>query len=1522
MNRKLLEHINKLKHIIACYVTTVYKVSLLSLHFVFIGYFAFAQTLSDNASNAAYNSGWSNATNGGTGFADWSLPSDGFNAGHFKGDPASYGMSSTGIGTTAFALYGHTNHYAYALRNFSTPLGVGDILTFYWAMNWDCGSSGSKGWELKSGSTNVFGVNNANSPTITYNGVASGTVSTNYGITPMLVSIQRISATQYTVSISRRNTSDGTFTTIITSSLAIDNIRIYIGSQQTNAGERNIFFNNFQIQKPNQYRSKASGNWSAASTWEYSTDGGSTWSNAPAAPGSTAYSTITIQNGHTVSQNQNYTSGSNNAIVVASGATLNMNGATGNFQFNTMSVDGILERDDIGSVYSGSSITINNGGVYRHAVNGGSIPTITWSTGATFEVTGITSATSFTSGALQNYHHVVWNCPNQTSSFNFGGLSTINGNLSIQSTGSSPSSSSCLNLTNSTAITATIGANLAISGGYFAPFGTSTSASSSLSINGNLSMSAGTFDLYRPASNTGSINLGGDFSMSGGTLTKTGAGTSNFNFSKTGTQAFSKTGGTISNAINFIVNSGSILNMGSSVLDGSAANFTLNTGAGFTTAHVNGITTTGASGAIQVGGTRTFGTGANYTYNGTSAQVSGTGLTGANNLTINNSAGVTLSNNISVANQLSLTNGVFQVGNANTISIANGGSITASAGSLAAGSAAGTISFAGTGTVSGTVGFNHVNIAGGVNFGTASSINGTLSINAGGFVTINAPSYVSGATLKYNTTGTYGRGLEWSTTSGAGYPHHVQISNGTKLNLGANGGTATARQITGNLTVDAGSTLSMNETGNVMTAALTVKGNFNNLGITLLSGSIGGDLILEGDLTDNATFTANGRAIFFNGSNVQNITSSDNPLDIDVMRINKTGGEVVLLQNLLVDETADPIQFTNTNSVLNLNGKTASFGKAGTVSAITSNASSKIKGSSSSSIEILGSGNFGTLYFDQSAPGTSNMLKNLTINAANATLGNALQITAGATPGAVTVGSGAVLVTGGNLVLKSNASGSARIAQSAGTISGSVTVERYIPQNTNRAWRALSVPTYGSQTIANAWQQGTLITGPASCTGMDATTSGFSMYTYSASTDNLVGVSSTASAINNNATNPASYLLYIRGDRNTGLSMTNANPSATTLSTSGSIYQGSVSTDISSNNSSAASTYHLIGNPYASPININSFLSTNSSTIENYIYVWDPKMLNTVHGVGGIVTLNYNGTSYDPNTSGLSYSNGTSELPSGMAFFVQKKTNCTSCSVNFTEAMKSSGAITSNGYKTTSGLDGKMQINLQVKINDSTEGVADGLLAVYDAQAQHQVWSNEDALKMSNFGESMSIRNGVHLLAIEKRPLRSIDTLTIQTNGLLNRNYSLVFNPSQFGASVQAKLIDHYLKTEIPVSLQQKTSYLFNIDANPASKAGNRFELLYYQNTLDIKSSFYNLAIQAYPNPTDGKLFIDMHQATAGNYSLHIMNAFGETIIQKEITFESGDQPMVDLSNQAKGLYYIKITNEQKEQVVLKIIHL
>ena len=74
---------------------------------------------------------------------------------------------------------------------------------------------------------------------------------------------------------------------------------------------------------------------------------------------------------------------------------------------------------------------------------------------------------------------------------------------------------------------------------------------------------------------------------------------------------------------------------------------------------------------------------------------------------------------------------------------------------------------------------------------------------------LQPPIYGSGSLLQYNSGGTYGRGAEWGLISGPSHPYNVQISSNTTLDLGANGGTAIARQIYRNLTIDAGSTLTM-----------------------------------------------------------------------------------------------------------------------------------------------------------------------------------------------------------------------------------------------------------------------------------------------------------------------------------------------------------------------------------------------------------------------------------------------------------------------------------------------------------------------------------------------------------------------------------------------------------------------------------------------------------------------------------------------------------------------------------------
>ncbi|MCE1188712.1 MAG: hypothetical protein LWX56_06170 [Ignavibacteria bacterium] len=217
-----------------------------------------------------------------------------------------------------------------------------------------------------------------------------------------------------------------------------------------------------------------------------------------------------------------------------------------------------------------------------------------------------------------------------------------------------------------------------------------------------------------------------------------------------------------------------------------------------------------------------------------------------------------------------------------TLTIAAGGSLLNSGTFVPAG---GTVLFSGAGSVGGTTSLNNVTISNGVDFGSATTINGTLRINTGGYVNTNAPIYGTGATLQYATGGVYGRSFEWKDTTGAGYPYNVQMSNNTILNLG-NGGAAVYRRIAGSLTIDAGSAVTMDTLGASMSKALEVKGSVLNNGRLLLSFTSGGDLNVGGNFTNNGVFTANGRAINFNGSALQNIvTGSSSATTVDNMII-------------------------------------------------------------------------------------------------------------------------------------------------------------------------------------------------------------------------------------------------------------------------------------------------------------------------------------------------------------------------------------------------------------------------------------------------------------------------------------------------------------------------------------------------------------------------------------------------------------------------------------------------------------
>ncbi|MFN8154986.1 MAG: T9SS type A sorting domain-containing protein [Bacteroidia bacterium] len=492
------------------------------------------------------------------------------------------------------------------------------------------------------------------------------------------------------------------------STLIIVLIVLFYNSMKTTPGKAAV---------TDDYRSKTTGNWSSASTWERYN--GTTWVNAVSAPSSTN-NVITIQNGHTVTLTSNVTA---DQLVVDAGGRININSGQTLTIANGAGTDvansGIIATT--GTFTMNASATMNNlaGSEYIHSRNGGTIPTATWAATSTCNITGVTG--TMPGGFPQNFGNLTWNCTGQTGVFVFNTNISIQGDFNLQST-----SANRLILNDGlTARTFTVGGNynqtggnLRLSDGFTAGtlnvggdcnisagelmgnnnFGSSTisitgnlnlsgtgalkpnstSVSSTLNISGSANVTGGTLTVLESSGNC-TMNVAGDFSATGGTITETGTGTALINFNGSSMQTYTS-GSTISNSVNFNVNANAYLQMAdASTTVSGGGYFTLTNGGKLGITSTAGITSSGATGNIRVTGTRTFNTGADYIYNGTSAQTTGNGLPATNrNLAINNAAGVTLTSSTNSTGTITFTSGNVTT-NGNTLTL---GTSTASTGTL------------------------------------------------------------------------------------------------------------------------------------------------------------------------------------------------------------------------------------------------------------------------------------------------------------------------------------------------------------------------------------------------------------------------------------------------------------------------------------------------------------------------------------------------------------------------------------------------------------------------------------------------------------------------------------------------------------------------------------------------------------------------------------------------------------------------------------------------------------------------
>ena len=386
------------------------------------------------------------------------------------------------------------------------------------------------------------------------------------------------------------------------------------------------------------YYSKSTGNLNIVTNWGQNTDG----SGLAPVNFTSANQVFNIRNNATPTIAANWTvSGTNSKIIVGDGTNsckFTIPGALVLTSTSQISNNGTLKITSTAVTPYSGTLTVNSGGTYEHAINGGTIPAATWNASSNCNITGVTVTEP--NGLSQSFGNFKWNCTGQTGSeLNINPLSVsfsgaVTGDFTVASTGTGS-----IRLSN---ITPRV-----------------------LDISGNFNISGGIFIL---AINTGSsiVNIGGDFNMTGGTLIETGSSSGLFVFNNGGTtQNFRRTVGTISNNIGFTVNSNVTIDFGTSDYANGGGAFTLSNGATLQTAN-----TTGINGSIQTT-SRSLSTSANYTFDGTAAQVTGTFLpSNVNNFTINNVNGVTLTNSVTDAGTLYMISGNINTG-ANTFILSN-----------------------------------------------------------------------------------------------------------------------------------------------------------------------------------------------------------------------------------------------------------------------------------------------------------------------------------------------------------------------------------------------------------------------------------------------------------------------------------------------------------------------------------------------------------------------------------------------------------------------------------------------------------------------------------------------------------------------------------------------------------------------------------------------------------------------------------------------------------------------------------
>ena len=492
----------------------------------------------------------------------------------------------------------------------------------------------------------------------------------------------------------------------------------------------------------------------------------------------------------------------------------------------------------------------------------------------------------------------------------------------------------------------------------------------------------------------------------------------------------------------------------------------------------------------------------------------------------------------------------------------------------------------------------------------------------------------------------------------------------------------------------------------------------------------------------------------------------------------------------------------------------------------------------------------------------------------------------------------------GKFVLQSNATSDASVGQiTTSSITGTVTVQRYLTGGslTYRGNRLLSSPVYNATDGSgnhiysiNYLKNSMYLTATTTNGGFDNTAaSNPTLYIYR---ENLIPDNSTFTGgnfrgINNILSSPNytldvdggpynilsgnGYLCFFRGNRASASFTAETTPGyvpqTVTLSTSGTLNAGPITvrdwyTPASSTLSYSPTSptgvrgYQLIGNPYASAIDWDTFQTSSSTSgiygvnITNTMYVLDD------------VTKTYG--SYVAGSGGVGSAAFVSNvISSGQGFFVIASSSGAQLIIN--ESAKTTRVNTGTKLLMTKqpvNMISDKYIRLQLMGKDSS--VSDQTMVRFNDMATGKFTKGVDAAYMPGFGDaSLSSKSSDMVdLSINNVPLpkQQSETIKLNVNTTNNGTYtlslrSLVSVPQLY----DLWLIDNYKKDSVNMRLDK--TYSFEINKTDSSTFGSkRFALVIRQNQA---LAYQLIAFAASKVVTARQVEVVWTTANEGNYT-------------------------------------------------------